>query len=115
MRERLAGYGAVLLTAMREVEDALVNETKQNETISLQKSQYEAAVKTLYYARLRYRRGLTDYLPVMNAINREQALAQTMVETRRELLSYRIQLCRALGRSVDLEQRKINEVEKNNE
>jgi len=103
MRERLAGYGATLLTAMREVEDALVNEAKQQEVIALQQKQHDAAGKTLYHARLRYRRGLTDYLPVMNALNREQILAQTMVDNQRELLSYRIQLCRALGGTVAAE------------
>ena len=97
MRERLAGYGAVLLTAMREVEDALVNESKGQEMLVRQQEQHEAADKTLYHAGMRYRRGLTDYLPVMNALNREQSLAQAMVKTRQQVLSYRIQLYRALG------------------
>ncbi len=99
MQEQLAGCSSVILTAMREVEDALVNETKQNETIERQQEQHEAARQTLQHARFRYKRGLTEYLPVMNALNREQALAQTMVATQQQRLSYRIQLYRALGGS----------------
>jgi len=99
MKEQLAGCGAVLLTAMREVEDALVNESKQNQTIERQQEQHEAARQTLKYARFRYKRGLTEYLPVMNALNREQTLARIMVDARQSRLSYRIQLQRALGSS----------------
>lgn len=99
MKEQLAVCGTVLLTAMREVEDALVNESKQNETIERQQEQHEAARQTLKYARFRYKSGLTEYLPVMTALNREQTLARIMVDTRQQRLSYRIQLQRALGSS----------------
>ena len=99
MKEQLAACGTILLTAMREVEDALVNESKQNETIERQQEQHEAARQTLKYAHFRYKRGLTEYLPVMNALNREQTLARIMVDTRQQRLSYRIQLQRALGSS----------------
>ncbi len=97
MKEQLAGFGSILLTAMREVEDALVNESKQQETIARQQEQHEAARQTLQHARFSYKRGLTEYLPVMTALNREQTLARLMVDARQQRLSYRIQLHRALG------------------
>lgn len=96
-RERLARCGDVLLNAMREVEDALINESKQGELIERQAEQYEMTRQTLQQARSRYRRGLSDYLPVLDALVREQSVARDLLETRRERLSYRIQLYRALG------------------
>ncbi len=96
-QERLARCGEVLLNAIREVEDALVNEGKQTEMLARQTEQFEATRQSVLQVRAHYRRGLTDYLSVLNALAREESLARALVETRRERLSYRIQLHRALG------------------
>ncbi len=82
---------------MREVEDALINESKQSELIERHTEQYEVVRQTLQQARSRYHRGLSDYLPVLNALIKEQAVARELVDARHERLSYRIQLYRALG------------------
>lgn len=99
VRERLAGSGEVLLNAMREVEDALINESKQGELIARQAEQHAVSRQTLRHARFRYERGLSDYLPVLVALGREQCTARDLVTPRREHLSYRIQLYRALATS----------------
>ena len=96
-RESLARCGEVLLNAMREVEDALVNESKQSEILERQTEQHEISRQTLQQARSRYQRGLSDYLPVLTALAREQSVARALAETRRERFSYRIQLHRSLG------------------
>ncbi len=95
--EQLARCGEVILNAMREVESALVNESRQAETIARQVEQQKAASQALQHVRARYSRGLSDYLPVLIAMEREQSVTRALVETRRELLSYRIQLYRSLG------------------
>jgi outer membrane protein TolC len=96
-RERLARCAEVLLNAMREVEDALINERKLSETLERQTEQHEVSRQTLQQALSRYQRGLSDYLPVLTALAREQSIARALAETRRERLSYRIQLHRSLG------------------
>jgi len=81
----------------REVEDALVSETKRREHIEALVSQIEAARKGLDQARERYRRGLSGYLPVLTQLLTVQRLEREMVVQRTELLLDRIALHRALG------------------
>ncbi len=95
--ERLSRCGEVLLNAMREVEDALVEEQQQVELIRRKTRQYEIAEQTLKQAGSRYRRGLSDYLSVLTALESKQATARALVDARRKLVSFRIQLHRALG------------------
>lgn len=117
-REHLARCGEVLLNAMREVEDALVNESKQSELIARQAEQHDAARQTLKQARFRYERGLSDYLPVLTALGREQSVARDLVTARRDYLSYRIQLYRALGGNwmqSELDEADLNESENTSE
>ena len=59
----------------------------------------EQARQTLDDAKTRYVSGLTDYLPVLAALQTLQASERRQVSARRQRLSYRIQLHRALGGS----------------
>jgi NodT family efflux transporter outer membrane factor (OMF) lipoprotein len=95
--ERLADYRLTILTAIREVEDALVLERYQREQIAALARQLETAQNALREASRRYQRGVSDYLPVLAALERTQSLARILVSSRRELLLYRISLYRALG------------------
>jgi len=97
VEERLMQYGQVLLVAMTEVESALVQERQQIDNIAALEEQVEIAEKALREARARYREGLIDYLPVLTALQAQQGVELRLLQTRRQLLSYRIQLCRALG------------------
>jgi outer membrane protein, multidrug efflux system len=95
--ERLMGYGQVLLQAMFEVDSALVLERQQLLHIADLEEQLEVAALTLRAANERYRQGLIDYLPVLTALQTEQQTQLSLLQARRDLISYRIQLCRALG------------------
>jgi len=97
--ERLAAYRQAVLTAIREVEDALINETKQAEYIEALDGQLAVARASQREALGRYQKGLNDYLPVLNALTAVQSLERTLVEANRARLGYRVQLCRALGGS----------------
>jgi outer membrane protein TolC len=97
VEERLMQYGQVLLLAMTEVETALVQERQQIDNIAALEEQVEIAEKALREARARYREGLIDYLPVLTSLQALQRVQLSLLQTRRQLLSYRIQLCRALG------------------
>ncbi len=95
--ERLADYGQALLRAIREVEDAWALEEQQAAYLARLERQTGLAEETLGQARSRYGQGLTDYLPVLTALERLQALQRTLVSARRQRLAYRVQLYRALG------------------
>ncbi len=95
--EALWEYRRTAYTAVREVEDALVSETKRREHIEALVSQIEAARKGLDQARERYRRGLSGYLPVLTQLLTVQRLERDLVIQRTELLLDRIALHRALG------------------
>lgn len=95
--ERLAAYRQVVITAVQEVEDALVNEIKQEEFIEALTMQLEAARASYREALARYRKGLNDYLPVLSALINAQSLERSLVQARHDQLIFRVQLHRALG------------------
>lgn len=97
VEQRLAEVRLTVLTAIREVEDALVQEARQREYLVALAEQLEAARSALREASSRYRKGLNDYLPVLAALERTQLLARATVVARREMLTFRLSLYRALG------------------
>ena len=97
LTEMLEGYRRSILEALREVEDALVLELRHREYVSDVARQVGLARATLEQSRIRYGRGLSDYLPVTSALLALQRLERTELSARRDALSYRIQLHRALG------------------
>lgn len=96
-REDWLAAGQTVLTALKEVEDALVQEALQQETLRRLRDQLEAASLSLRHSRERYLNGLTEYLNVLLALDRLQALQRQEIAARRERLTYRVRLYRALG------------------
>ncbi|MHC4798944.1 MAG: TolC family protein, partial [Planctomycetota bacterium] len=97
VEERLAAYRLTVLTAIKEVEDALVQERKQAEHITALAEQLEDARNSWREAARRYQRGLSDYLPVLTGLERTQLLRRNLITARRDLLFFRVNLYRALG------------------
>lgn len=97
VRGEVNRYTALFLSAAGEVEAALVGEEKIAERIRRQQDQLITARKLLEESRNRYQRGLTDYLPVLDAVSRVQELEQDILFSRFERLSARIDLHQALG------------------
>ena len=95
-RALLYTYGQALLLALQEVERAMVSEATQVDFIELLEQQRQTAVTTLELARERYRRG-GDYLRVLTALQTLQQVEQSILDARRQRLSFRVQTCRALG------------------
>jgi len=98
-REELARYSHAYLTAIEEVENALWQEHHQKELLMALEDQINIAGSNLTETRNRYRQGLTDYLPVLTALQSLQELERDIISKQRELISYRILLYRALGGS----------------
>lgn len=97
VREALAAYSKAVISAIGEVEDALVRERRQSEHLTVQKERLGLARQTLHEARRRYADGQGDYLSVLTAIQSLQAVERALLGAQRQLLSHRITLYRALG------------------
>jgi NodT family efflux transporter outer membrane factor (OMF) lipoprotein len=97
--DRLAFYRQAVLTAVREVEEALTREVKNREHILRTGEQLRSARDALWAARNRYRMGASDYLPVLTQLLSIQNLELDLVTRREELLLARIDLYRSLGGS----------------
>jgi len=97
VRELVNVYGQTVVQALVEVENSLALERSQRNHIVELEAQVELNQRTLDEARNRYREGLTDFLPVLNALQALQASEQNLLNARRQLLAYRVQLYRALG------------------
>jgi NodT family efflux transporter outer membrane factor (OMF) lipoprotein len=97
MDENLWTYRQMVLTAVREVEDALARESRQRAYISGLESVMAAARSGFEEASQRYRRGLSDYLPVLTQLIAVQDLERNLIVQRETLIRYRIGVYRALG------------------
>lgn len=101
LAESLANFGQTLLVAIQEVESALLNEDIQRQYLETLEAETELARTSYEQARYRFLNGMEDttYLRVLSAQQSLHALEQTRVSARREALSQRVQLCRAVGGS----------------
>ncbi|KOH43140.1 efflux transporter outer membrane subunit [Sunxiuqinia dokdonensis] len=96
-QQRLYEYGQAVLTAFREVEDALLQEQKQAESIESLKSQVRLSEQTYEQLQLAYFNGMSNYLDVLTALDEQQRLQRNLLAANLELLEYRIALYRALA------------------
>jgi NodT family efflux transporter outer membrane factor (OMF) lipoprotein len=97
LEEALIGYSARYLSALSEVETALLEERKSEEELVLVEQQLKTAQRLLTEARNRFSQGLTDYLPVFTSLIIVQDLERDVVTARKRVLSARVALHRALG------------------
>ncbi len=98
-REELARYSGSYLVAIEEVENALWREKYQFELLQALEEQLSIAQSNLRETRNRYQQGLSDYLPVLAALQTLQGLERDILSGRRQLISIRILLYRSLGGS----------------
>jgi multidrug efflux system outer membrane protein len=96
-RQALTQYEQAILTALREVEDALVAIRTVKDQLVAQQKQVEALHSALQVANLRYEGGITSYVDVLlakrNLFNAEFSLSATQ----RFHLTSVVQLYKALG------------------
>lgn len=97
LRERIAQYGQEVLTAFREVEDALARERRQRLRITSLRQQVELAAQTVEQLQLQYLNGVSDYIDVLTALTEEQQLRRDLLTARRALVEFRVALYRALA------------------
>jgi NodT family efflux transporter outer membrane factor (OMF) lipoprotein len=100
-RERLHDYGQSLITAVGEVEDALLAEMQQQQYIQSLEMQLSLATQTMEQVKERYLKGVENYQRVLTALTSLQSLQQSKITAQKDLLLNRIELCRALGHGWD--------------
>jgi len=98
--ERLALFTQKFLEAVEDVENSLYLERQQREFLRRLDRRQRLLKDTVEETTERYSNGLTDYLPVLDAVKELQRLERVIVQQERALLSFRIQLHRALGGSL---------------
>lgn len=97
VEELFAAYQQKVITAVREVEDALIiNKTAAERIIHL-KDEENATRQALRLATERYLQGLTDYLPVLTAQQFHFTTRRQLLESCQQLMAARISLVRAIG------------------
>lgn len=99
LEELFSGFSQTYLIAVQEVETAILQERNGTERVRLLDNQLAIAQQLLTETKIRYSQGLTDYLPVLAAVVTVQNLERDLITSRRELLSFRVALHRALGGS----------------
>lgn len=95
--EALNDYGQTVLSSLGEVEDALVQEAGQRKYIASLERQMELADQASERLRDTYVSGGADYLSVLDSLQSIQSLERNYLQAQRQLIEYRIELCRALG------------------
>jgi outer membrane protein, multidrug efflux system len=90
-------YEKAIVTALREVEDALIATQKSREQRTAQEAQVAALRSAFQLADLRYRGGRSSYLDVLTAQRSLYDVELALARTRRTQLVSVVQLYKALG------------------
>jgi NodT family efflux transporter outer membrane factor (OMF) lipoprotein len=97
LRESLALYHKTVLHPMKDINSALIRNRSTEESILLLENVVSAGENTLRMAMQNYMQGIGDYLSVLTAQQRFYDAKQSLLSSRRQLISDRIQLARVLG------------------
>jgi outer membrane protein TolC len=98
--ERTELLAHTMLTAVQEVEVSLIQERHQRDQIELLEASLASRRAALSEARQRFAEGLIpDYLNVLTSLSAAQQAEQSLLAAQRQLVSFRVQLHRALGGS----------------
>lgn len=95
-------YTQAVLEALKDVEDALHQEACQRNALRSLAIQRDLATQAYERLRHQYLQGQQDYLAVLDALLTVQSLECEQVTAQRQWIEYRIDLCRALAGSWDM-------------
>lgn len=101
-KQSLLQYRTTVLTAYKEVRDALVQEKWYYEELAAMDRQMTSARQEFTEAQSRYLSGLTDYLDVTSSLSSLQSLQRERISLLADLLQARINLHLALGGELPL-------------
>jgi len=101
--EKLNHYGKTILTALKEVEDALIQENKQRSYFDHLEKQLAIAVNVTDLRRTEFVAGNKGYSAVLEALKSEQSLEKSVISAKRDLIKYRIDLYKSIAGSFETE------------
>lgn len=110
-QQLLYDYGQTVLIAFQEIENALIQETKQVAQVEVIQEQVDLAEKTFGQLRVEYLNGFIPYLDVLVTLNQQQQLRRDLIDAKLELLEIRIALYRALAGGFETEVEELVEEE----
>jgi len=99
-REALLAYSQAYLVALEEVETVLWREARQRELLDALSRREAILRQTVTETRVRYGLGVTDYLPVLTAVQDLQDVQREILHQQYTLVSLRVELHRAVGGTV---------------
>ena len=106
LSERVNAYGQTVLDALKEVEDALVREARQQDYLASLRQQLELSGESIEQTRDRYIRGTADFTRYLTTLLDHQRLQRTYLTARLDEVLFRIGLYRALAGGWDAVPRK---------
>lgn len=95
--EALASYRGVILTAVKEVEDAMTNLRSYRSLVETQQKNAGAAARTTELSLERYSKGIVNYLEVVDSQREELLAKRSQVQAQGNRLQAAVQLMKALG------------------
>ena len=95
--EAVANHQTRLLTALREVEDALSDVQQRQQQGEVQAQSQQAASRALQVAQARYERGVSTYLDVIDAQRNSLGADRAAAQIRTQRLLATVSVARALG------------------
>ncbi len=97
LSERVNAYGHTVLEALKEVEDALVREARQEDYLASLREQLELSGKSIDQTRDRYTKGTADFTRYLTTLLEHQRLQRAYLQARLDAVLFRISLYRALS------------------
>ena len=107
-KEAVAKYQLSIQTAFREVSDVLAQRTWIRDQLTILESTLSAQKERAELSAIRYKRGATNYLEVLDAQRALFSVEQSMVEIRRANLSSNVALFAALGGAFKEEKEEVD-------
>lgn len=95
--QNLYEYKDLVLSAFKEVSDAVSRENSQKEKLLLIEKRIKASKAALYYAENEYKNGSSDYISYIERYNYLKNLESVFISEKSTLLEYRTALYRAVG------------------
>ncbi len=96
-KEAVNNYATALQTAVKEVEDSLVQEKEQKQYLLSLNKQYTFSQQATQQIRLRFMYGAIDFLRILSTQISQQNLERQQITAKRQLIEYRLKLYRALA------------------
>ncbi len=103
LSQAIHAYKQTVLVSIQEVEDALSQESHQRAYLANLAIQLDLAQQTYQQTDQRYKKGMGNYLRVLDSLELQQRLERSQLSAKRTLIERRIDLCRALAGAWDMD------------